>query len=170
MLWIDAKAHRIKIPHSLSFSLCVYMMWDYWQMVIKMYTFLSPITFSMKTWSFLSTRWNPLNYFLFVFVFSNNVLLCPDVNLDAPNGVFNNNNLKRLCMLDGIKSQQSADWKQQTGLYINAQTNHIIGNHVINQVPYTSTCTKMHCSFHSKNFFLKFSTYSSSFCGSCGFD
>eukprot|EP01084_Bolivina_argentea_P243509 408211_1 len=59
---------------------------------------------------------------------SNNVAVCPEINNYVGLGAIAPTNP---CMLDGVRNQEDSDRHEHTGIYINAPTNHIIGNHVI---------------------------------------
>ena len=64
-------------------------------------------------------------------MFSNNALVCPQVNNHAP---FIDIDAGTRCMLFGVSNQEDADQHEQTGIYLNSASNHIIGNHVVGMV------------------------------------
>ena len=70
-------------------------------------------------------------YFCISLIFSNNVLVCPELNNYAWLGAVSPGSR---CMLDGVDHQEDADRHEHSGIYLNSPSNHIIGNHVVGMV------------------------------------
>ena len=64
-------------------------------------------------------------------------MVCPELNNFAPLGAMS---AGTRCMLDGVVHQEDADRGEQSGIYVNSPSNHIIGNHVVGMVSTHHDC------------------------------